>query len=1081
MPAAGAIIAAAAINAAGAFFVGGLALAAKVFFVSLVLGALSSALAGRVDPAKLGTGPRTLTVRDAAAARRIVLGETRLGGVIAYMTTTDNDTRLHLVVLLCDAHDAPIEAIPTVWLDDEPVLAHQIDSEGWVAQGRFAGKLRIRKHPGGAPQAADADLVAEVAEWTADHRLDGIAYLYLTLLRDDAAYPAGIPNVSAEMRGLAVVDPRDAGTRWTRNMVLLQHWWLQSADWGLGAPDAEIHAASAVAAANLAEEAVPVATLDADGNPIEDAFTAKFAADWFERATITAPLGHKTDGAAFSGSGKGRVTLSTTGVLPAPLVAGRVYYAIAEGARREVFRLAASAEDARKGIGIAITDAGSGVHTLSVTITRNRKDDTPLVTVHTDDFTATATPGRLVRPDAATTPRRIGWRRGDVVQVASDGTLPAGLALATDYYVMPDSGGGFRLAASYADALADTAVAVTDAGTGVHTVTRTAEARYAGGAVLEASVARKAAFEALLSGSGGRAVWTGGAWRLGGAEARVATLTLDEGDLRGPIKLRTRLARRDRFNAVEGQYASPDAGGQAVSFPTVSSAAFAALDGETVTRRVDFPATDSAATCQRLARILLLRMRQEITAELTVSLKSLALTAGDWVALDNTRFGWAGKVFDVETWQFAVEDGDGGPALLCRLGLRETDASSYDWTTSLETTVDPAPNTLLPSPWDIEAPSGLGLAETLFVTRDGAGVKARATLSWMAVDNGFVAAGGRYAAEYRSTAATDWIALPRTVETFVTIDDIAPDVYEFRVQAVGRTGATSQWSDILEQETLGLLAPPADIQNLRLGAISALAVLSWERPADLDVRIGGRIRIRHSPLTAGATWANASEISDPLPGDSTQVVLPLIAGSYLLRAYDSSFVPSDNAVSVTTAGAQVLAFADVASIDEHAAFAGTHSGTAAPDGVLKLDGAGLFDDIADFDALDSLDTFGGITTGGTYIFAAGIDLGAVERVRLRAHIEALSSNILDLIDSRTDDIDDWEDFDGATAAEADVRMFTRVTDDDPAGSPVWGPWQRLVAAEFEHRAFQFKVDLATSDPAYTVLVTELGVRAEQSI
>lgn len=1078
MPPAGAIIAAAAVNAAGAFVVGGLVAAAKVFFASVALGLLAQALAAKPDAGKLSSGPRTLTVRDPAAARRLVLGDARLGGVIAYMTTTNNDERLHLVVLLCDAHDAPVEAIPTVWLDDEAVPDHLIDGAGWVAQGRFAGVLRIRKHPGGAPQAADADLVAEVAEWTAGHRLDGIAYLYLTLLRDDAAFPAGIPNISADVRGLAVVDPRDAGTRWSRNLALMQHWWLQSPDWGLGAPDSEIDQAAAVAAANLAEESVPLALLDGEGAAIEDSFTAKFAADWFERATITAPLGHKTDGAAIIGSGGGRVTLSTTGALPAPLVVGRVYYAIADSARRQVFRLAASAENARKRIGIAIADAGSGIHTLSVTISRNRKDDTPLVTVHSDDFTATPTPGRLLRPAAPA----IGWRRGDTARLASDGVLPNGLAAATDYYVMPDAALGFRLAASYADAIADIAVAVTDAGTGNHTVTRTAEARYAGGAVLEASVPRKAALEALLSGSGGRAVWTGGAWRLGGAEARVATVTLDEGDLRGPVKLRTRLPRRDRFNAVEGQYASPDAGGQAVSYPLVSSAAFEALDGERVVRRVDFPVTDSTATCQRLARMLLLRARQEITAELLVSLKALALTAGDWVALDNTRFGWSGKVFDIETWQFAVIDDDAGnPALAVRVGLRETDASSYDWTTSLETTIDPAPNTLLPSPWDIEAPSGLGLVETLFVTRDGAGVKARATLSWMAVDNGFVAAGGRYAAEYRSTNSTTWIALPRTEETFAEIDDIAPDVYEFRVQAVGRTGATSPWSDILEQETLGLLAPPADIQNLRLGAISALAVLSWERPADLDVRIGGRIRVRHSPLTAGASWANASEIVDPLPGDATGAVLPLLAGTYLLRAYDSSGVPAVNAVGVTTAGAQVLAFADVASIDEHTAFAGTHSGTAAPDGVLKLDGAGLFDDIADFDAVADLDTFGGITASGTYTLAAGIDLGAVERVRLRAHIEALSSNILDQFDSRTAPIDDWEDFDGDTAAEADVRMFTRVTDDDPAGSPVWGPWQRLVAAEFEHRAYQFKADLATSDAAYTVLVSELGVRAEQPV
>lgn len=49
-------------------------------------------------------------------------------------------------------------------------------------------------------------------------------------------------------------------------------------------------------------------------------------------------------------------------------------------------------------------------------------------------------------------------------------TLPAGLALATPYYVIAVDANTIKLAASQADALTGTAVDITDAGTGVHTL-----------------------------------------------------------------------------------------------------------------------------------------------------------------------------------------------------------------------------------------------------------------------------------------------------------------------------------------------------------------------------------------------------------------------------------------------------------------------------------------------------------------------------------------------------------------------------------------------------------------------------------
>lgn len=63
-----------------------------------------------------------------------------------------------------------------------------------------------------------------------------------------------------------------------------------------------------------------------------------------------------------------------------------------------------------------------------------------------------------------------GYLTGDQVQVSSAGTLPAGLAAATYYYVIVLTNDTFKLASTQANAKAGTAVDITDAGTGTHTV-----------------------------------------------------------------------------------------------------------------------------------------------------------------------------------------------------------------------------------------------------------------------------------------------------------------------------------------------------------------------------------------------------------------------------------------------------------------------------------------------------------------------------------------------------------------------------------------------------------------------------------
>ncbi len=72
--------------------------------------------------------------------------------------------------------------------------------------------------------------------------------------------------------------------------------------------------------------------------------------------------------------------------------------------------------------------------------------------------------------DICTTATAHGFTTGIKVRFTTTTTLPAGLALATDYYLTVLSATTFKVSASQADVTSGTYVDITDTGTGVHTV-----------------------------------------------------------------------------------------------------------------------------------------------------------------------------------------------------------------------------------------------------------------------------------------------------------------------------------------------------------------------------------------------------------------------------------------------------------------------------------------------------------------------------------------------------------------------------------------------------------------------------------
>ncbi len=107
-----------------------------------------------------------------------------------------------------------------------------------------------------------------------------------------------------------------------------------------------------------------------------------------------------------------------------------------------------------------------------------------------DTFTADASTDVVTWTSTANIPSNI--LTGTRVRLTTTTTLPAGLALATDYYVIKLTDSTCKLATSYANAIAGTAINITDAGTGTHTMSRLLP-RYTNGAGLNAIMFNPAA------------------------------------------------------------------------------------------------------------------------------------------------------------------------------------------------------------------------------------------------------------------------------------------------------------------------------------------------------------------------------------------------------------------------------------------------------------------------------------------------------------------------------------------------------------------------------------------------------------
>ena len=425
-------------------------------------------------------------------------------------------------------------------------------------------------------------------------------------------------------------------------------------------------------------------------------------------------------------------------------------------------------------------------------------------------------------------------------------------------------------------------------------------------------------------------------------------------------------------------------------------------------------------------------------------------------------------------------------------------------------------------------PSALTLEERIVVINNRAVPKV--FIDWQAVDGA-----SSYILQYRRDE--DNFTLVNTQETTFEIiqSEFEAGSYDIRLFTVNALGERSSSPTEANIAVNALSDLPEQPQNLQLEPINNYQVrLSWDQAIAKDVVFGGRCLIRHSSTTFANTQFSGSTDLDTQNGNTTEVLVPALTGTYTMKFEDLAGNLSASEAKVEFALPEVEDELLLLQQREQPNFTGTKTRVTVDSGSLKLSdpdvqitgtysqtakvvtisinshgllvgdrpkitytsgasvsGQFLITSVADVNTFtvlaaavidnDTATTSGNVEVEqgfiGRYDFANVLDLGAVyQNLRLKRHIRSEGFNVNDNFDA-IPNLDLRTNFDGAGSDRLKGRLKVQVTNDNPSGSPTFTDFLNLRNGTFNGRGFKFRSDLISNDINENIRFLELGFDA----
>ena len=554
--------------------------------------------------------------------------------------------------------------------------------------------------------------------------------------------------------------------------------------------------------------------------------------------------------------------------------------------------------------------------------------------------------------------------------------------------------------------------------------------------------------QSMLSSMGGLLWYSQGKWRMKAAGYTTPVMSLDENDLRSGIELSTRNSRKDNFNTIKGTFRGPENDWETTDFRSVySNDSIVADGGQESIADIELPFTDNHREARRISRVILERARQQLVIKANFSLAAMKLQVGDNVLINNTRFGWTDKIFEVANWKLAATKGGD---VQISLELKETAPEIFD---ELDDGAEyENDNTELLDP--LYVPDvGLTVTDDLRVVNEQV-----SAVIIVQVDTDSLYA-SEYEVEYKLSSESDWQFFGRGSTKLYEVSGVPEGQYDVRVRAINALGIKGSYTESNDVTINPFADAPADVENFSTTVVGTSVFLNWEAVPDLDL---SHYIIRFSPDTDETDYSSALTLIRKVSRPATTAVVPSQTGTYFIKAIDKKGIRSENASTsvIHTEVSDVIGLNLIETVTENPDYDG-----AKVDVEVITDGIG--DEVIVLD--ESLE--------GTYDFNSIVDLGDkyTSRVTVNVGLRVIDAvNTFDAaegnFDARQGNFDDSStSYDGCT-----VVPQLSTTDDDPTGSPTWTDYEDFIVGDVSARAYRCRVKLLSNDPNLTPAVHSLS-------
>lgn len=947
---------------------------------------------------------------DPTAHQQIIYGRTRVGGVIVFKETTNDDKFLHMVIAIA-GHEC--ESLEEIHFDDERLvfngpLSNNVEREvlssykvgtantnsigldlfgltGVFGAGfdtDIDGLVKATFH-NGTQTTSDSNLTSRVATWTSNHVLRGISYVYIRLEHDPEYFTSGEPRVTFVVKGKKVYDPEDVSQSatdpstwvWSENPALCLRDYL-TADYGLGCDQSEI----------------------------DDVSFMQAKQDCIFGDTPTFDYTFDTDNSQ-SAPTSGKVKTDSSSLYTAE----QIYISAIDASgidRSAFFENAAS----KQSVIANFVDSVRGRRWLINSVTEENG-------YYVFDVT-----------------RQYGF---------------IGSSVLFNRFVFDES--------------EEVKVAIGDVALGPIYTTN-------GAFTTEATPEN--VINSISTSAAGNVFYSLGKFQFYAGVPRTATVTLTDDDLVSGLKVQTARTRRELYNEINGLYKSYETAWQKSDYPTVVSQNALEEDGSPSSNNVDLLFTISASMAKRIAKILLLKTRQQKQVQAVFGMKAAQLAVGDWVTYQNNRMDIDGT-FEVVSWGI-TPNSDSGVAF--DVTLQEISSVVYSWTT------DEEPDEINPP---VVETTGRFVADvSVHPTATDEIINEHViTILNIEVATPDTSLLDTCIVEYKPTLKLDpsnpQLTIPVPDSEYqlvgqgslgifqvrdVVTERLTPDTpmqYTVRargVNSVGTRGAYASATIIVSPN----VDPPDDVTNFSANVNDGYTSLEWTPVENFDLSY---YIIRHAVETVGAKMSHATTAVEKVSRPASTVAVPARVGTYLIRAYDKLKIPSENATSVVITQDMLPSYTNNMTQSEHTTFSGTKTGVSVTSSNLRLS------------------TYDTAPSEGTYVFSNYIDTSSARKVRASMHCKLLRFGDSGLWDNLTGLLDEsaglWDNLtDGEDKVDVDVLFYISTTTDDPTGTPTWSDYQQFKAGDFYGRAFRFMVKLKSTSNDITPSISELTAKVE---